>query len=78
VLHTGVGQLTPNDVNLAVASGAHLVSFNLGTPNATLEKALVAARGAGVKLISHNIVYHLLAQIEDLVEGGGGCSCWDR
>jgi len=38
ILHSGVGQLTPNDVNLAVASGAHVVSFNLGPGNAALEK----------------------------------------
>jgi translation initiation factor IF-2 len=38
ILHSGIGQLTPNDVNLAVASGAHVVSFNLGANNATLEK----------------------------------------
>uniref|UniRef100_A0A7S3QQL7 Tr-type G domain-containing protein n=2 Tax=Dunaliella tertiolecta TaxID=3047 RepID=A0A7S3QQL7_DUNTE len=69
VLHSGVGQLTPNDVNLALASGAHVVSFNLGPTNAALEKAMSQAGAAGVKFISHNIVYHLMTQIESLIEG---------
>lgn len=82
VLYSGVGPVTINDVNLATAAGAHLVTFNLGAdglggPGAggagqkEVTKALTAAKANhGITHLSHNVIYHLMDQIQGLVEGG--------
>jgi hypothetical protein len=79
VIHAGVGPLALADINLAVAAGAHLVVFNLGStgisPHASnradIEAGLKLACTAGLRLLSHNIVYHLMDQIKGLAEGEG-------
>ncbi|KAL6751512.1 hypothetical protein V8C86DRAFT_3177170, partial [Haematococcus lacustris] len=105
VLHAGVGPLGLTDVQLATASGAHLVLFNLGgqgqgggSNRADLERAMQTAKAAGVQgggvemgvdkgleetggtamqtvkaagvqVLSHNVVYHLIEQIQGVVSG---------
>jgi hypothetical protein len=89
VLHSGVGPLTLTDVNLASAAGAHLVTFNLGASgtggmgDAALRKAVEGAGLAGVRLLSHSVIYHLLDELRGVVEGEWGrarlrccCCCW--
>ncbi|EFJ45952.1 hypothetical protein VOLCADRAFT_93688 [Volvox carteri f. nagariensis] len=59
VVHAGVGPLSPSDLNLAVAAGAHVMLFNAGLgPEA--ESSLRSAQSSGVRLLSHNVVYHLM------------------
>lgn len=73
VLHAGVGPLTQGDINLAVAAGAHLVTFALGGgtgSSSAVEAALKdAMKHHGVKHFSHNIVYHLMDELSAVVHG---------
>ncbi len=59
VLHSGVGGITESDVQLAGASGAPIVGFNV-RPNA---KARDIAKRDGVELRYYDIIYNLLDEI---------------
>ncbi len=61
VLSTGVGMITKNDVSLASASEAALVGFNVKLDNGVLG----LAKHHGVRIIQHNIIYELIATVEE-------------
>jgi translation initiation factor IF-2 len=65
VIHTGVGGITENDVNLAAASDAMIVGFNV-RPSA--EVRAVAER-AGVEIRLYRVIYQLTEEIEQALVG---------
>lgn len=73
VLYAGVGPVNSSDINLAAATGAALVTFNLGGLRGAPAQE---ADGLGVKVLGHNIIYHLMDMIKGYIEGGLGA--WVR
>jgi translation initiation factor IF-2 len=65
VIHTGVGGITENDVNLASASHALLVGFNV-RPSA--EARALAAR-EGVDIRTYRVIYQLTEDIKQALVG---------
>jgi translation initiation factor IF-2 len=65
VIHTGVGAITENDVNLAAASNAMIVGFNV-RPSA--EVRAVAER-SGVEIRLYRVIYQLTEEIEQALVG---------
>jgi translation initiation factor IF-2 len=65
VIHTGVGGITENDVNLAAASNAMVVGFNV-RPSA--ETRSLAER-LGIEIRQYRIIYQLTADIEQALVG---------
>jgi translation initiation factor IF-2 len=65
VIHTGVGAITENDVNLAAASQAMVIGFNV-RPSA--EVRAVAER-AGIEIRLYRVIYQLTEEIEQALVG---------
>ncbi|HEX7083299.1 MAG TPA: translation initiation factor IF-2 [Gaiellaceae bacterium] len=65
VIHTGVGGITENDVNLAAASNAMVVGFNV-RPSA--ETRTLAER-QGIEIRQYRVIYQLTADIEQALVG---------
>jgi translation initiation factor IF-2 len=70
-VYSGVGPITTSDANLAAATGAWLVSFNLPAPARDADAAL---RHAGVRVVSHRVIYHLLDEVGSFLEGARGAA----
>ena len=71
VVHAGVGAVTPADINLAQATGAAIVAFNLAGLGSGVEGQAVAdlLKQHGVKMLSHNVIYHLMDLVHVHMEG---------
>ncbi len=65
VIHTGVGGITENDVNLASASDALVVGFNV-RPSA---EARTLAEREGVDIRTYRIIYQLTEDIQQALVG---------
>jgi translation initiation factor IF-2 len=65
VVHTGVGGITENDVNLAAASDAMVIGFNV-RPSA---ETRAAAERAGVEIRLYRVIYQLTEEIEQALVG---------
>ncbi len=65
VIHYGVGGITANDVNLAAASDALVIGFNV-RPN--IEARQLAER-EGVEIRSYRVIYQLTQEIEQALVG---------
>src|SRR2546429_1265413 len=65
VIHQGVGGITENDVNLAVASNAMVVGFN-ARPSA---EARQLAEREGVEIRTYRVIYQLTDDIEQALVG---------
>jgi len=65
VIHTGVGAITENDVNLAAASNAMVIGFNV-RPSA--EVRAVAER-SGIEIRLYRVIYQLTEEIEQALVG---------
>jgi translation initiation factor IF-2 len=65
VIHTGVGGITENDVNLASASDALVVGFNV-RPSA---EARMLAEREGVDIRTYRVIYQLTEDIEQALVG---------
>src|SRR5579875_2712270 len=65
VLHAAVGQITESDVQLAKASGAVIIGFNV---RATAQ-ARELARREGVEIRYYNIIYDVADDISKLIAG---------
>jgi translation initiation factor IF-2 len=65
VIHTGVGGITENDVNLAAASSAMIVGFNV-RPSAEVRGV---AERAGVEIRLYRVIYQLTEEIEQALVG---------
>jgi translation initiation factor IF-2 len=65
VIHSGVGGITENDVNLAAASGALIVGFNV-RPS---PEARALAEREGVEIRTYRVIYQLSEDIEKALVG---------
>jgi translation initiation factor IF-2 len=65
VIHTGVGAITENDVNLAAASNAMVIGFNV-RPSAEVR---AAADRQGIEIRLYRVIYQLTADIEQALVG---------
>ena len=65
VIHTGVGGITENDVNLASASNAMVVGFNV-RPSA---EARALAEREGVEIRTYRVIYKLTEDISQALVG---------
>ncbi|MGX9964236.1 translation initiation factor IF-2 [Roseomonas sp. F4] len=65
MLHSAVGQITESDIQLAKASNAVIVAFNV---RATTQARDLATRD-GVEIRYYSIIYEVADDIEDLVRG---------
>jgi translation initiation factor IF-2 len=65
VIHRGVGGITEGDVNLAAASNALVVGFNV-RPNA---EARALAEREGVEIRTYRVIYRLTEDIEQALVG---------
>lgn len=65
ILSSGVGQITEGDVRLAAASNAVIIAFNV-RGDATVRDM---ARGAGVDIRYHSIVYRITDEIKEILSG---------
>lgn len=65
LIHEGIGNVSENDVNLAAASGAIIIAFNVKADGA----ALRMAQKEGVDIRSYNIIYKLIDDIEAALKG---------
>lgn len=72
IVYSGVGPITSTDVNLAAATGARIVSFNLRAPAPEVDAAIKAAK---LEVLQHQVIYHLLDEVTaymDAAEAGAG------
>jgi translation initiation factor IF-2 len=65
VIHSGVGGITASDINLAAASNAIVVGFNV-RPNA---EARVLAEREGVDIRTYRVIYQLTEDIQQALIG---------
>lgn len=65
VLHSGIGDITENDVMLASASEAIILGFNVDAGPA----ASIAAKNDGVDIKTYSVIYHLLEDVERAMKG---------
>jgi translation initiation factor IF-2 len=65
VIHAGLGNVNVNDVNLAVASKAMIIAFNVKTE----AEARRAADPNGVAIREYSVIYTLFEEVEQLLNG---------
>jgi translation initiation factor IF-2 len=65
VIHSGLGNVNVNDVNLATASGALIIAFNVRVE----ADARRAAELQGVAIREYNVIYTLVEDIEQMLTG---------
>jgi translation initiation factor IF-2 len=65
VIHSGLGNVNVNDVNLAVASKALIIAFNVRTE----ADARRAAELQGVTIRDYNVIYTLVEDVEKMLTG---------
>src|SRR5207248_11020124 len=65
VIHSAVGGITENDVNLGTASNAMVVGFNV-RPSA---EARTLAERTGVEIRTYRVIYQLTEEIEQALVG---------
>lgn len=64
-VHQGVGNITENDVNLAMAADAIIIGFNVKTEG----KAESLAEAEGIDVRNHSIIYEVVQEIERAMLG---------
>lgn len=64
VIHVGVGPICQSDLDLAQATGACIVGFNVRTPP---HSVTLAAAQANIKIKVHRVIYHLLEDIGNFI-----------
>jgi translation initiation factor IF-2 len=65
VIHTGVGGITEGDVNLAAASNAMVIGFNVRPST----EARALAERQGIEIRQYRVIYELTQQIEQALVG---------
>ncbi|MCC7205855.1 MAG: translation initiation factor IF-2 [Anaerolineae bacterium] len=65
ILHAETGNISENDVNLAVSTGAILIGFNVDADGA----ARRLAEANGVEIRTYDVIYMLLEDIEKALKG---------
>ena len=65
IIHGAVGSITENDVLLASASGAVIIGFRVKPETGVTD----AAKSEAVQIKLHTIIYELIEQVEESMEG---------
>ena len=65
IVHSGVGGITESDINLAAASEAIVMGFNVRPVG---EAALLASR-EGVEIRTYSVIYRAIEELRDAMEG---------
>ncbi len=65
IVHTGVGSISETDINLASASNALIVGFNVRPDSKTVD----LSEKEGVSLELHTIIYNLIDRVRNAMEG---------
>ncbi|KKP38195.1 MAG: translation initiation factor IF-2, translation initiation factor IF-2 [Candidatus Peregrinibacteria bacterium GW2011_GWF2_33_10] len=65
IIHNGIGAITESDVMMAAAGGALVIGFQVETP----VLATKAAEKHSVEILSYRIIYKLLEDVKNLLEG---------
>jgi translation initiation factor IF-2 len=65
VLLAETGNISENDINLAISTGAIIIGFNVESDGA----ARKLAESNGVDIRSYNIIYHMLEDVEKALKG---------
>ena len=65
ITHSGVGAITETDVNLAMATGAIIIGFNV-KPNA---KAQALAEQEKIEIRTYSIIYEMIDEVRKAMEG---------
>ncbi|KAK3985624.1 hypothetical protein QBC44DRAFT_334743 [Cladorrhinum sp. PSN332] len=63
VLISSSGQITESDVEHAIVSGSSIINFNNPIPGHIKRKA----DDAGVKILDHNVIYHLVEEVRGML-----------
>ena len=64
IIYSGVGNVTENDINLAIASKAIVIAFNSKTDN----KIKNLANLKKIKIQNHNIIYDITKNIQKIIK----------
>ena len=67
ILHAAPGNVSESDVNLAVASQAVIIAFNVSVETA----ARRIAEAEGVEIRPYDVIYHLIEEIDRTLQGLG-------
>jgi len=65
VLLSGPGQITEWEVEHASVSGSRIINFNNAIPGHVRRQA----EDAGVKILDHNVIYHMAEDVRDTLSG---------
>ncbi len=65
ILHSGVGDVSENDIILASASNAVVVAFKVGVP----ENVRQLSRNEGIEVKKYDVIYHATEEIEKALVG---------
>jgi translation initiation factor IF-2 len=65
MLHSALGTVTENDVNLATSSNAIILAFHVGSN----DKARTAADRGGVEIRPYEVIYEMLDDLRGMMEG---------
>ena len=65
IIHTGAGAINESDINLAAASNAIVIGFNV-RPDANAKRA---AEEEGVEIRQHRVIYKVIEEIESAMKG---------
>jgi translation initiation factor IF-2 len=65
VVHSAVGGITENDVNLAVAAGAIIIGFNVRPAG----KASTLAQREKIEIRQYNVIYNVVDDVKAAMEG---------
>ncbi len=65
ILHSSTGNITENDINLAVATGSIVIGFQVTADNA----AHRVAESNGVDVRLYNVIYQLIEDVEKALKG---------
>jgi len=65
VIHQGTGDVTESDVNLAIASGAVILGYEVGVDTAARRKA----ESNHVDIRSYDVIYNLVEDVEKAMKG---------
>ena len=65
IIHSGVGAITETDVNLAMASGAIIIGFNVKP----MPKTQVLADQERVQIRTYSVIYEMIDEVRKAMEG---------
>ena len=65
IIHADIGNVTESDIMLASASDAIIVAFGVGVDGAAKRRA----DSEGIEIRSYDIIYHLIEDVEQALEG---------